>query len=395
MKIFYLLSILLFAASCTVQKPDDLQKVQVQVHTVVPAERKPSNEFAVRLITLPGFKVNVYAEGLENPRMIAVGEDDRLYITLKKAGKVVSLKDNNGDGRADDQKEIASGLKDVHGITIRNNKIYLATPTELYDADLHSNGNITTPRKLLNDLPDGGQHPNRTMAFGPDGKLYVSVGSTCNACKEPNKEHATMLVMDADGKNRKVFAKGLRNTVGFDWHPQTKELWGWDHGSDMRGDNIPPEELNKIEEGKDYGWPFVWGNREIDRVMAQAPDDKTKEEYARETEPAVLTYTAHSAPMAFKFYNGNQFPAEYRNTAFMAFRGSWNRNPPSGYKIANVRFNADGRPVEVRDFITGFLSSNGTEQFGRLAGVAVGNDGSLYFTDDHNGIVYKVTYTGN
>jgi glucose/arabinose dehydrogenase len=129
--------------------------------------------------------------------------------------------------------------------------------------------------------------------------------------------------------------------------------------------------------------------------MAQAPDDKTKEEYARETEPAVLNYTAHSAPMAFKFYNGNQFPAEYRNTAFMAFRGSWNRNPPSGYKIAHVRFDANGRPVEVRDFITGFLSSNGTEQFGRLAGVAVGNDGSLYFTDDHNGIVYKVTYTGN
>ncbi|MGI8600665.1 MAG: PQQ-dependent sugar dehydrogenase [Chitinophagaceae bacterium] len=112
-------------------------------------------------------------------------------------------------------------MKDVHGITIRNNKIYLATP--LYDADLQANGNITTPRKLLNDLPDGGQHPNRTMAFGPDGKLYVSVGSTCNACKEPNKEHATMLVMDADGKNRKVFAKGLRNTVGFDWHPQTRD----------------------------------------------------------------------------------------------------------------------------------------------------------------------------
>ena len=270
----------------------------------------------------------------------------------------------------------------------------------------------------IGDLPDGGQHGNRTLAVGPDGKLYVSIGSSCNACAETNSEHATILRMERNGSsiaNRspvahpvlahnpnamvspRVFASGLRNTIGFDWHPTTLELWGSDHGSDGLGNDLPPDELNRLSEGASYGWPYCWADRQVDPVVDEPSKMTSKETYCPRTQPFVLGYQAHSAPIAFMFYQGYQFPVEYRGDAFVAFRGSWNRATATGYKVVRVHFE-NGEPAPragqmsaVEDFLTGFLLDN-DHQFGRLAGLASDIDGSLLVSEDSNGVIYRVAY---
>lgn len=223
------------------------------------------------------------------------------------------------------------------------------------------------------------------MAFGPDGKFYIAIGGPCNSCEPGNPDHGTMIRTEADGTGRVSFAKGLRNTIGFDWHPTTRELWGMDHGSDMRGDDQPPEELNKLIEGKDYGWPACFGDRHVD------PDYTSRAEYCKGTAGMTLGYQAHSAPLGLVFYNGDQFPAEYKGSAFVTFRGSWNREPPTGYKVVLLRFK-DGQPQGFEDFLSGFLLEGGKSIFGRPTGIVVSRDGSLLFADDTNGVVYRVSY---
>lgn len=221
--------------------------------------------------------------------------------------------------------------------------------------------------------------------------LFDQLLGPCDACPIDNAEYATLLKADLDGTNRQIVASGLRNTIGFGWHPDTGALWGMDHGSDWRGDDIPPEELNAIEQGKDYGWPYCYGNRVVDPVI-QDPKGMTKQMYCQMTQPPVLTNQAHEAPIGWTFYTADQFPERFRNSAFVAFRGSWNRIPATGYKIARVVFD-DGQPTEIEDFVTGFLIENGKAEFARLAGVAVAQDGSLLFTDDEHGMIYRVAYT--
>jgi glucose/arabinose dehydrogenase len=240
----------------------------------------------------------------------------------------------------------------------------------------------------VDDLPDGGQHPNRTLAVGPDSMLYVSIGSSCDACAETNPEHATILRTGLDGSGRAVFARGLRNTLGFGFHPTTGALWGMDQGSDWRGDDLPPEELNLIEQGNDYGWPYCFGDAQPDPII-QDPPGTTKAAYCASTEPATLEVQAHGSPIGLAFYTGTAFPIEFAGDAFIALRGSWNRFPPTGYKIVRLRFEA-GEPAGFEDFVTGFLIENGEAHFGRPAGVTIGPDGSVIFSDDTNGVVYRV-----
>jgi glucose/arabinose dehydrogenase len=242
---------------------------------------------------------------------------------------------------------------------------------------------------IIKDLPPGGRHSRRTLGIGPDKLLYISIGSSCNACIEKDSNYATIETASLDGTNRRIFARGLRNTLGFDWDPQTGQLWGMDQGSDERGDTIPPEELNLLIDGKNYGWPFVYGKRCPDPIIKLPP--QKKQQFILSTEPAVLTYTAHSSPIGFVFYKGTGFPQYYLNGAFVTFRGSWNRTPPSGYKVAFVKYE-NGRPLKFEDFITGFLSVDSTSQFARVTGITVANDGSILFCDDENGMVYRVDY---
>jgi glucose/arabinose dehydrogenase len=200
-----------------------------------------------------------------------------------------------------------------------------------------------------------------------------------------------MLRAALDGTTRSTFASGLRNTIGFAWHPTTGQLWGMDHGSDWRGDDIPPEELNAIAEGGDYGWPYCYGARQIDPVI-QDPPQGSKEQYCATTRRPALSTQAHKAPIGFTFYTGSSFPAEYQGDAFIAMHGSWNRLPPTGYEVVRLVFDDDAVPQRFEPFVTGFLSDDGASTFGRPAGIAVAPDGALLFSDDSSGVIYRVSY---
>ncbi|MDB6121537.1 MAG: glucose sorbosone dehydrogenase [Pedosphaera sp.] len=360
-------------------------------HTFRPEQRDFSEERLRQLKVPPGFQVNVFAKGLGNPRMLAVGDDGTVYVTCYDQGKVVALRDKQNKGVADEKQTIVSKLKEVHGITIYEGNLYLTTVHKIYRARLLGGGKVEPPKALAGpDLPDGGQHPRRTIAFGPDNLLYISVGSTCNNCEESNPENATILRAQPDGSQRKIFASGLRNTMGFGWHPVTHQMWGVDNGSDDRGDQVPPEELNLLVEGGFYGWPYCFGNKQVD-AQAYEPKGTTKEAICEKSIAPVLTYEAHAAPIGMTFYQGSQFPKEYQNDAFVVWRGSWNRLPPSGYRVTRVRFK-DNQPVAFEDFLSGFLIEGGKAQFARIAGIAVAKDGSLLVSDDENGIIYRVSY---
>ena len=366
-------------------------------NTLEVAALEPTTARIQNLKLPPGFTITKWAE-LQNPRMICVNpKNGDVYISQREPGTLALLKDTNGDGRADVQRVVAT-RKYMHGMAIRGNELFFITIRDLYKAPIKSDGTLGKVTQLANDLPDAGQHPNRTMNFGPDGRLYVSVGSTTNAANEYNEENATILQFDGNGKNRRVFASGLRNTIGFGWHPTTKRFWGWDHGIDTLGDDESKEEINEIKQGKRYGWPFVYEKGKlIDHPLPPSP--YTREDWRKMSKDPVLLHTAHSAGIEMQFYTGKQFPAEYRNDAFIALRGSWNRNPPSGYQLARIHFDGAGKPVSVTPFVSGFLLENPAPKvrwghFARLAGVAQTKDGSLLLSDDTNNIVYRIAYGG-
>lgn len=362
---------------------------QVEGYVFYPAVQAATEANVAQLRVPAGFTINKFAEGVGKPRILVVNSNGNVYTSDREAGVVVMLTDANGDGIAEDKKTVAT-LKQVHGLTIYNGKMYMVTVNEVYEATMNADGTLGQPKMLINDLPDGGQHPNRTIAFGPDKKMYITVGSTCNSCVEPNPELATILRADEDGSNRKIFAKGLRNTIGFGWHPETSELWGMDHGIDWLGDNEQKEEVNQIKQDAHYGWPYIYGEGKYN-PGTRPTGDTTYQQYLQKTTLPSLTYQAHSAPMSMAFYTGSMFPGEYKNDAFVAMRGSWNRSTPVGYRIVRMHFE-NGKPVRFDDFVTGFIVNNNRAHFGRLVGVAMHKDGSLLFSDDTNGVIYRVAY---
>lgn len=369
------------------QEKDDLITESISSNVYKPKKVEATEEKVASLKVPSGFEISKFAEGLEEPRILVRGPQNNVYVTQRN-GDILLLKDSNNDGKADEQRVVANE-EQAHGMAIKNNNFYLVTVNDVFRTEIQENGDLGELEKFVENLPDGGQHPNRTMAFGPDGYLYISVGSTCNACKETREESATMVRVNEDGGERTIMARGLRNTIGFDWHPDTGALWGMDHGIDWLGDDEQKEELNLLAEGEDYGWPYIYADGKHNKV--REPENMTWEEYAeKSTEPEML-FTAHSAPMNFIFYKGNMFPEEYRQAALITFRGSWNRNPPSGYKIMKVDFE-NGKPAQAEDFVTGFLSEDGTTQFARLVSIIELEDGAVLVSDDENGIIYRIAY---
>ncbi len=369
--------------------PGETSADTVIAHTFFPEHRTPPSDSGHSLRVPQGFSVNVFASGLAGARMLAVSDDGTVYVTRPDAGEVTMLRpDASGLLHA---SPAAAGMMGVHGIAIHDGRMYLATTKEVLVADINGDGTLGDRQVIVSDLPDGGQHSRRTIGVGPDGMLYISVGSDCNACAEPDGEHATMLRTSLVGGDREVFAKGLRNTIGFDWDPRSHELWGMDNGIDNVGDDDPPEELNRLMEGADYGWPFRFGQHKVNRLFDRAKVSEA--EFEKPTVAPVLTYEAHSAPIAMLFYTGDQFPADYRTSAFIAFHGSWNRETPAGYKVVRVVFR-DGQPDRFEDFLTGFLVDGGKAQIGRPAGLAVTKDGALLVSDDSNGVIYRIGYAG-
>lgn len=335
-----------------------------------------------------GFELSVFARDLGHARMLGV-HGGHVYLTRPTQGDVLRFVDADANGVAESTVTVASSLANVHGIAFTGTSVFLATDKRVLKGTVNASGDFEGLADIITDLPDGGQHPYRTLGIGPDGLLYISIGSSCDACAETNPEHATIVRTALDGTGRAVFARGLRNTIGFDWDPATNVLWGMDHGSDFRGDDLPPEELNRIELAGNYGWPYCFGDRQIDPIIDD-PEGMTKGLYCISTTPSVFEFQAHGAPIGMVFYDGASFPDEYDGDAFVALHGSWNRFPPTGYKVVRVRFNG-GEPVMTEDFISGFLIDDGEAQFGRPAGIAVAPDGALLFTDDDNGMVYRVS----
>ncbi len=370
-----------------------------------PAQAPYSDAIAFRLRVPRGFSVDVFASGLGNVRMLEVASDGTVFATRREQGDVLALRDADGDGRAESVSTFVSGLPGVHGIAQRADELLLANSTTVWRLPMAGG----TPVPLIEALPDGGQHPNRMVRVGPDGSLYVSVGSSCNDCAEENQlERATIIRYGADGTERRVIANGLRNTIGYDWHPASGELWGMDHGSDFRGDDVPPEELNHIVEGRNYGWPICWADRRVD-PMTNAPPSRmalepnqprpsmlplTRREYCDRTEPPRGVWHAHAAPMAMRFYDGTMFPPRYRGSAFVALSGSWNRGQPVGYSVLLVRFDERGQPQAFDEFLSGFLDGDGSYFYGRPVGIAVAADGALLVSDDTNGAIYRVAWKG-
>jgi glucose/arabinose dehydrogenase len=367
----------------------EVTESQVEGYVFRPALVPASDENVNQLKVPAGFKVNKFSEGLGKPRILAVGTNGEVYTSDREAGIVIMLKDANGDGIAEDKKTVAT-LKQIHGLTIHDGKMYMVAVKEVYSANINGDGTLGDPVMLINDLPDGGQHPNRTIAFGSDGKMYLTVGSTCNSCAESNKENATILQANADGTGRKVYASGLRNTIGFGWHPETNEMWGMDHGIDWLGDDEQKEEVNLIKQGADYGWPYIYGEGKYN-PGTRPEGDSTYQQYLQKSTLPSLTYQAHSAPMSMAFYTASKFPAEYKNDAFVAMRGSWNRSSPVGYKVVRMHFE-NGKPVRFDDFLSGFVVNKNKAHFARLVGVAVHTDGSLLVSDDTNGVIYRISY---
>ena len=369
-----------------------------------PVAVKFTPEMLSRLTLPAGFKVDIFAQDLGNARMMQVMDNGDVYLTRREQGDVLLLRDTNGDDAADERTTVAQNLPLVHGIAARGDTLYLFANRNVYTAAIQPDGTLSALTAIITDLPDSGQHSARTLAFGPDGMLYLGVGSTCNNCQDANPENATLLRATPDGSARNVYAKGLRHTIGFGWQPVTGELYGFDHGSDWRGDDQPPEEFNHIEAGGDYGWPWCFGDAEPDPFATGQPAGTTKAAFCTTTKTPTLTATAHSAPIGTAFYTGELFPAEYQGDAFVAMRGSWNRSEPSGYKVMRVDFDEAGQPQSLEDFMTGWLIPNVPDpknpgntmpgQFGRIAGVAVWTDGSLLISEDQNGVIYRVSYEG-
>jgi glucose/arabinose dehydrogenase len=349
----------LLLASCLKLRAGTNALLQADSHLTRPDRVDATTERISTLRTLPGLSVGVFARDLRGARMMALAPDGAVLLTRPKEGDVHALRDVDKDGAAERRIRVLSGLDGVHGVAVHEGRVYLSTPTQVLVSDLAEGGALGEPTPLA-PLPEGGRHDRRTQAVGPDGRLYVSVGSTCNACVEDGPEHAAILRMTLDGSGREIFARGLRNTIGFDFHPETDELWGMDHGSDHRGDEVPPEELNRVQWGKDYGWPWAYGNRIVDEE-APDPPTGTKAAHAATSEPMVLGYQAHAAPMAMIFLDRPLGPLG-RGDALVAMHGSWNREEPVGYEVVAIRFE-NGRPTRFEPVLTGFLMPDGT-QFG-------------------------------
>ena len=367
--------------------PEHRADVQIIGHVFKPLEL-PAPDIA-KLHVPAGFRIEKFAQNVGNARVLAVGPDGSVYVTRREDGDVLRFR-VGANGLASGAGERVASRPGLHGIAFSNGKVYLVSVHEVFKADLLADGSFGPLEMIIHDLPDAGQHNTRTIQIGPDNMMYISVGSTCNECAEPNPENATILRASLDGKTRAVFASGLRDTVGWGWEPQTGELWGMDHGMDFLGDDNPPEELNHIEKGKRYGWPYVYADNRLNPHL-DPPGGLQKSDWAKSSTPMYMGYTAHAAPMQLSFYEASQFPAEYRGDAFISMRGSWNRKPASGYEVLRIHFR-DGRPVTIEPFVTGFVTAEG--EYGRLFGNAVAKDGSLLFGDDRNGVIYRVTYAG-
>lgn len=350
----------------------------------------------------PGFVVNVFADGLDAPRWLALTPNGDVLVTETKQNRIRLLRDTNGDGVADAKNTFASaanGLNRPLGMAFADNSFFLGnTDAVLRFAYAKNQQEITGTGRKIADLPASGynNHWTRNVVVSPDGnKLYVSIGSGTNVDEEP-LPRASVQVMNLDGSQKQTFASGLRNPVGLDFHPVTKELYTSVNERDGIGDDLVPDYLTRIRQGEFYGWPYAYLTpNNLDPRQKTSDKSKRPDLAARTRTPDVL-FQAHSAALGLQFYDGQTFPQKYRNGAFVTFRGSWNRDRGTGYKIVFVPFDTNGQPQGYyEDFLTGFLLDPAVPTtWGRPVGLLVLPDGSLLVTEEANNRIYRIQYTG-
>ena len=333
----------------------------------------------------PGFEISIYAGNLPNARSLTLSPKGTLFVGSLKEGKVYAVVSQPGETEAKKIFTIAQGLNMPNGVAFRNGAFYVAEVNRVlrYD-DIESHlANPPKPVTVNDQFPKDRHHGWKFMAFGPDGLLYVPVGAPCNICEPDENRYALISRMKADGTGVEVFARGIRNTVGFDWHPVTKELWFTDNGGDNLGDDVPPDELNHApKQGLNFGYPYCHGGNIPDPQFG-------KKRSCSEFVPPAQKLGPHVAALGMRFYTGSMFPAEYRNQIFIAEHGSWNRSTPIGYRITVVQLE-NNKAVSYKPFAEGWLQRG--QPWGRPVDVLVMPDGALLVSDDEAGAIYRIRY---
>jgi len=341
-------------------------------------------------IKLPaGFQIELFASDIPGARSMARGDNGTIFVGTRgkrgdpdRKGPVYAVIDKDADLKADQVTVLVDDLVMPNGVAFRNGSLYVAEPNRVlrYD-DIEASLPVLPKPVILNDsYPSDQHHGWKYINFGPDGRLYLPVGAPCNIC-ESSEDYAVITSIKADGSDKQTVAKGIRNTVGFDWHPKTKELWFTDNGRDLWGEDRPPEELNRVTKaGQHFGYPYRYGKDFVDEEF-KAPDI--------EFIPATLELPAHTAPLGMKFYTGDMFPSSYKNQILIPHHGSWNRSDPDGYYISLVRLE-DGKPQPHEIFASGWLQDG--RSWGRPVDILQLPDGSILVSDDEADCIYRISY---
>lgn len=384
---FYAIIVLLLQCSGG-SRTEDAPVVNTIEDGSVPALTDYQKTLPLERIKLPGgFKIEVFAE-VENARSLAISPAGTIFVGNRNGDKVYAVKDINGDFKADKKWTIASGLNMPNGVAFKDGDLYVAEVSRITKY-VGIESKLASPPKpvVVNDqFPTETHHGWKYIAFGPDGKLYVPVGAPCNICDPDEEIYASITRLNADGTGREVFAHGVRNTVGFTWHPATKELWFTDNGRDMLGDDLPPCELNYAPKIRmHFGYPYCHAG------TIQDPEFGKKHACSEFTPPA-QSLGPHVAPLGLKFCTGTQFPEMYRNNIFIAEHGSWNRSKKIGYRVSLVKIQGNSKAVSYETFASGWLDEAAQKAWGRPVDVLMLPDGSMLVSDDHANVIYRISY---
>ena len=337
-------------------------------------------------IKLPqGFTISVYAE-VNNARSLCLSPNGTLFVGNRNGNKVYAVVDENKDGIGDKVYVVAKGLDTPNGVAFKDGSLYIACISTILKID-SIESHLSNPQQLkfvYDQYPTDGHHGWKFIAFGPDGKLYVPVGAPCNICEQKNPVYASITRINSDGSGLEVFSNGIRNSVGFDWHPVTKELWFTENGRDNMGDDVPEDELNRApQKGMHFGFPYCHQGNILDPEFGKG---KNCSDYVA----PVKTLGPHVAALGMRFYTGNMFPADYKNAIFIAKHGSWNRSIPFGYDVTVAKLNGNDI-ASYTTFAEGWLRPDHSV-IGRPVDVQQMPDGALLVSDDYNGVVYRISY---
>jgi glucose/arabinose dehydrogenase len=346
----------------------------------------PTTEIvASQLRAAPGFEVTLFATDLPSARLMVVASGGQILLSQPRGGLVTVLEpDRDGDGRSDGRRALFNGLDRPNGLDIHEGYLYVAEATRIFRVAFDTDSATVTgkPQVIVDGLTADGSHWRKTARIGPDGWLYVGQGSTCNVCIEADSRRATVMRWPREGGEAELVATGTRNPYGFDWAPWDQSLYATENGRDLLGDDLPPDELNRIVPGGFYGWPFRHGRDLVDPDYGAMIDSRIAQAIAPAHE-----FGAHTAPLGMRFLRHPARPAGYERTALVALHGSWNRSKPSGYAVVALDFADDGR-IRERPFLDGFRGAAGL--IGRPVDVVEAHDGAIYVSDDYAGVIYRV-----